>query len=422
MHKRHILYFTIFGVIAIMSIFVVQIFWVKEAVDISHSQFDQTVNIALRDIAEKISSQKKSVLHNKSPVKKINSTFYIVQMNSDIDPKVLDYYIRTVFDYFNINEDVEYGIYSCYSDQLVYCNYIQKNKPLQVNLDPQLPKEKGLDYYFTVSFPHYKIVSLHNVPMWVATSIILFIAVLFFIYSLFIVYRQRDITQVQKDFINNMTHEFKTPISTISIIQQVISEPSIVNTPDRLQKYAGIIGVEASRLNELVEKVLNITRIEKGQFELTREVVHINDLIKSIAEQSAARYSLEFNALVDYNCAALQDVGSIDIIHFSNIIFNLVDNGIKYGGKPPEIHISTRNIGSKIIVEITDNGIGFEKKESNKIFDKFYRIPTGNIHNVKGFGLGLYYVKKIIDAHKFNIFVSSKVNQGTTFSIEMPFL
>ncbi len=422
MQNRHILYYTILGIITILSILIVQVFWIYEASKLSQSQFEQTVNLALRDIAEKITANKKSTLQYKNPVKKINQTFYLVQVNSDIDPKSLDYYMSSVFDYFNIDEDVEYGIYSCYSDQLVYCNYIQKNKPLQSSIDPPLPKEKGLDYYFTVSFPHYRVISLHNIPMWAVTSFILFLALAFFIYSLFIVYKQRDITQIQKDFINNMTHEFKTPISTISVIQQAINDVSIVNSPEKLKKYSNIIGVEAARLNDLVEKVLNITKIEKGEFSLTKEEISINELVAHIANQCHERYQIEYDAQIKYQVEATLDLAKVDLIHFTNILFNLIDNAVKYSGKKPIVMLNTVNRGKKIEVSVSDNGQGLDEKEIKRIFQKFYRIPTGNVHNIKGFGLGLYYVKKIIDAHKFEINVHSKVGEGTTFIISLPII
>jgi two-component system phosphate regulon sensor histidine kinase PhoR len=217
-----------------------------------------------------------------------------------------------------------------------------------------------------------------------------------------------------------MTHEFKTPISTISIIQQVISDPKIVDTPERLSAYADIIGVEAKRLNEQVEKVLNIAKIEKGQFTLNKDNISVHELLEQLQNQCKARYELEYMAEINLDLKASKDIIFADQVHFSNILFNVVDNGVKYGGKPPVINIETYNLHQKLVITIKDNGIGIDKKDMGKIFQKFYRVPTGNIHNVKGFGLGLYYVGKIIDAHKYKIKVESEINNGTTFIIEIP--
>jgi two-component system, OmpR family, phosphate regulon sensor histidine kinase PhoR len=422
MQNRHIIYLAILGAFAILSILVVQIFWVKGALDISQNQFEQTVNIALREVAEKIAKQNKTTFEYKNPVIKINESHYIVNVNSDIDPKLLDYYLASSLDYFNINQDVEYGIYNCHSKELVYCNYIQKRNPQNPTSQIDLPKVEGILYYFTVSFPHYSIVSMHNVPMWVVTSIILMIAVLFFLYALFVVFQQRNISQVQKDFINNMTHEFKTPISTISIIQQVISDPEIVKDPQRLATYSEIIGVETKRLNDQVEKVLNIAKIEKGQFALNKEEVSVNQIIEKIVFQTKAKNDVHASANISHQLCAENDLASVDLVHFTNIILNLIDNAIKYGNEHPEVIIKTENIKDKILIKICDNGQGIDKKDVKKIFEKFYRVPTGNVHNVKGFGLGLYYVNKIVEAHKCKIYVDSELGKGSIFTIEIPFI
>jgi two-component system phosphate regulon sensor histidine kinase PhoR len=419
--NKHIILLASFGAIAILAIVVVQVFWVKEALHISDQQFDQTVQIALREVAEKIAKQNKTTYEYKNPVKKINSTHYVVQVNSDIDAEMLDYYIASTFEYFNIQQDVEYGIYSCFSKELVYCNYIQRNNVQPKSQFQHLPKFEGIDYYFSVSFPHYSIVSMHNVPMWVVTSVILMLAVLFFIYALFVVFRQRSITQVQKDFINNMTHEFKTPIATISIIQQVISDPEITKNPERLLAYSRIIGVETKRLNEQVEKVLNIAKIEKGHFQLKKESIDIHEIIADIEQQFIHTLNENGTGRLHIALDASKHLVWGDRVHLTNILFNLTDNAIKYGGDPVEVNIITHNENKNIVIEVRDNGYGIDKKNLRKIFHKFYRIPTGRVHNVKGFGLGLFYVKKIIDAHRWKITVASVPGNGTSFYIYIPF-
>jgi two-component system, OmpR family, phosphate regulon sensor histidine kinase PhoR len=420
-NKRHILILTIIGAFVILLIMFVQIFWVREAMNISHSQFEGTVNIALREVAEKIAAQKKATFQYENPVKKINDSYYIVKVNSEIDAEFLDYYIASTFKYFNIEQDVEYAIYDCSSDQMVYCNYISnKGNKIVTETNAHLPKFKEFQYYFSVSFPNYSITSLHNVPMWLVTSIIFSVALLFFVYALFIIYRQRNISIVQKDFINNMTHEFKTPLSTISIIQQVISDPEIVKEPQRLVNYANIIGVETRRMNEQVEKVLSIAKLEKGQFNLELEEINLDEILNIVVEQALTKNELDQKIEIDKEYLATNMVFIADRVHFTNIIFNLMDNAQKYGGKPCKIKLKTYNKNHSLYLEISDNGIGLNKKDQARIFDKFYRVPTGNVHNVKGFGLGLYYVKKIIEAHKFNINVDSTEGQGSCFTVTIP--
>ncbi len=409
---------TIFGIFAIISIFLVQIFWVRQAFTISESQFDQSVNGALRRVAENIAINNKADFQQNNPVIKISPRQYIVNVNSEIDAELLDHYLTAALDYFHIDQDVEYSIYSCFDKSMVYCNYIQKKKPQKEFSTPELPKFEGVDYYFSVSFPHYPIVSLNNIPMWMITSLVLILVVLFFAFALFVVFTQKSVTQVQRDFINNMTHEFKTPISTISVIQQVISDPEIVKTPQRLATYTQIIGDEIRRLNDQVEKVLNITRLEKQHFDLHLEEIDVHEVIKQVIF-NIQNTDFEKNINITQHLEAQHHLISADKVHFTNVVCNIIENAIKYSSEDAKITVKTENNDQKITISISDQGEGIDKKNIKKIFDKFYRVPKGEVHNVKGFGLGLYYVKKVVDAHKWNINVISSLNEGSIFKIQI---
>ncbi len=394
----------------------VQIYWVKQAFTISESQFDQSVNIALRRVAENIASQNKTDFQLNNPVIKINSRQYIVNVNSEIDASLLDHYLGAAIDYYNIDQDVEYSIYSCHDKAMVYCNYIQKKKPLTTFSNQNLPKFDGVDYYFSVSFPHYPIVTLNNMPMWIVTSGVLLLVVLFFMFALFVVFAQKSTSQIQRDFINNMTHEFKTPISTISIIQQVIVDPEIFKTPQRLTTYAQIIGDEIGRLNAQVEKVLSITKLEKQEFELNKVQTDVHEIIRQVVfnlNETDFDGALQFTE----HLYAVHHHVNVDVVHFTNVLCNIIENGIKYSGNTANITITTQNIDDKLRLNISDQGEGIDRKYVRKIFEKFFRIPKGDVHNVKGFGLGLYYVKKIADAHKWKVSVESAPDKGTTFSL-----
>ncbi len=415
---NHIKILTVFGIIAIVSIFLVQIFWVRQAFTISESQFEQTLNVALRNVAEKIAVKNKTDFLQRNPVKKINPRLYLVQVNSEIDASLLDHYLNTTLDYYNINQDAEYSIYNCESNALVYCNYIQKRKPQKDYIAIDLPKFEGVNYYFTVSFPNYPIISLNNIPMWMITSGVMVLLVLFFIYALFVVFAQKSITRVQREFINNMTHEFKTPISTISVIQQVISDPEIVKSPQRLATYTQIIGHEIRRMNDQVEKVLNISKLEKKQFELDLEEINLNELIIQLTESLVhVDPDKTINIKTTLHPSAL--IILADKVHVTNVICNILENAIKYSSQDVDIEIKTEIIGEKIWTSISDHGEGMDKKELKRIFDKFYRIPKGNTHNVKGIGLGLFYVNEISHAHKWKIDISSEPEKGTLFILKM---
>lgn len=340
----------------------------------------------------------------------------MVEVKSDIDASLLDHYLTTTFDYFNIDQDIEYGIYGCQSKEMVYCNYIQKNKPQKEVTVTSLPKFEGVDYYFTVTFPHYAIVSLNNIPMWMVTSLVFVIVVLFILYALFVVSSQKTVSKVQREFINNMTHEFKTPISTISVIQQAISDPEIIHAPQRLSTYTQIIGDEIKRLNEQVEKVLHISRLEKNQVEMNNEDVNVHAVIEK-AVFSLTHMDFDKEIVIKQHLEAKNFKIYADRIHFTNVICNIIENGIKYSPVRAEIDIYTENAGNELVISIKDRGEGMAKKEIKKVFDKFYRIPKGDIHNVKGFGLGLFYVKQICDAHKWKLKLESEPEKGSSFTI-----
>lgn len=419
MKESHIKILTGLGVIAIIFVFLVQVFWIKEAFTISESQFEQTVTAALRQVAEKIAVKNKASFLHKNPVTKVNPRLYIVEVNTEIDATLLDHYLVNTFDYFNINQDVEYSIYSCEDNTMVYCNYIQKQKPQKkITLD-QLPKFEGLNYYFSVSFPHYPIISLHNIPMWTITSAVLLLVVVFFLYALFVVFYQKSVTTVQKDFIRNMTHEFKTPLSTISVVQQVLSEADIHQNPVRIKKYAQIAGEEINRLNAMVEKVLHISSLEKKEFSLHKKEIEVHAIIDRILH-ALGHLPHEKEIQIKEHLGAENDVIEADEVHFTNVIFNIIENAIKYGHESVMLEVFSKNEKGKLILSIKDNGRGIPKKDIKRIFTKFYRVTEGDRHDVKGFGLGLFYVNQIIKAHKWTISVESDESTGSQFNIIIP--
>jgi two-component system phosphate regulon sensor histidine kinase PhoR len=420
MRRNHIRFIVILGTFAIIGIFVIQIYWLQKAWNINEKEFTQTVFIALRNVAVKLSDYNQTELPNENPVNRLSSNYFVVNTNSVIDANILDYYLRTEFDKLNINTDYEYGIYDCHTDQMVYGNYIiadgQQDK--QIKLSTELPKYSEYVYYFGVNFPTKTNYLSGDMSLWFIFSGILLISVIFYAWAIFIILRQKRLSELQRDFINNMTHEFKTPISSINISADVILSPGIVNQPERLRNYGAIIKQENTRLNHQVEKVLQIARIERNGFGLKLEPVQLNEIIEVVVNNcktgNGATVSIEKHLDV-----AIPEI-SADILHLTNIIHNLLDNAIKYSTKTPHISIRTVKSAQHIMLSITDHGPGIPKEYQKKVFQKFYRIPTGDVHDVKGFGLGLYYVKNICEAHHWNISLESLPAKGAIFIIQIP--
>ena len=409
------------GVISMAGIISIQLFWLRSAYDLEDSRFNHNVNIALKSVSDSILHFNHSKAHDPNPVFRFSSNYYFVSINDKVDANLLEYYLQNSFSKRNINLDFEYGVYDCQGDRMIYGNYVNLgNQKYNVNPRKDLPKWKDKVYYFSVYFPHKESFVVSQLGIWIVSSILLFIIILFFAYTLFVILKQKRISEVQKDFINNMTHEFKTPLSTISLSSDVLKGKKISGSPEKINQYATIISEEAGRLKMLVERVLQAAITEERKIKLTKEKTDVHKLIFDLVQQYKMTID-QRGGSISYLPNAENYFIMADSLHLQNIIGNLLDNAIKYCRETPEIIIKTENTKKGICIEIEDKGIGIKKEFQKYIFDRFFRVPTGNIHDVKGFGLGLYYVKTIIKAHNGKVEFKSLQGVGSTFKIEIPF-
>ena len=224
---------------------------------------------------------------------------------------------------------------------------------------------------------------------------------------------------MKTDFVNNMTHELKTPISTISLASEMLRDQTMATDSQRIQKYAAVIHDENNRLGSQVEKVLQMAVIDRGEHKLKLFPFNLHELIQNAIDKMSLQLE-EREGVIKTDFAARFPEAQVDESHFTNIIINLLDNAIKYSNERPDITISTGDQDGGILISIEDKGIGMSKEVQKKVFEKFYRVSTGNVHNVKGFGLGLSYVKAIVEAHGGNIKLKSEMNKGTTFVVFIP--
>jgi two-component system phosphate regulon sensor histidine kinase PhoR len=232
-----------------------------------------------------------------------------------------------------------------------------------------------------------------------------------------VILKQKRLSEIQRDFINNMTHEFKTPISTIAVSADLISNPKINAHPEKLAQYAQIIKTQNHRLKEQIEKVLQMAIMDKGKLTLSRELVDIHEIVR----QAVIHFRLKYeDAQIECDLQADTPLANADKVHLTNVIYNLLDNATKYISENPKILISTKHYKKQLLLSIQDNGLGIEKAHQNKVFERFYRVPTGNRHDVKGFGLGLNYVRQIIKAHHWKIRLESELGKGSTFTVSIP--
>jgi two-component system, OmpR family, phosphate regulon sensor histidine kinase PhoR len=420
MNNRTIQRIIILGALAILFVMVTMTYLVRQSWDENERNFDRSVRIALSNAAQKLSSVNESLLPP-DRIKRLSSNEYAVNVNSQINPLNLDFFLRQEFEGMHLNEDFEYAIYDCHDEKMVYGKRVSYTAVSDtVGVEKDFPKLADATYYFVTRFTARSSSILASMGLILVLSAISLMTVLFFIYSLFIILRQKRLSELQKDFINNMTHEFKTPISTIKVAADVfVSNPGIQGDA-RLSKYANIIREQNNRLNTQVEKVLQITRIDKDTLQLNTEIINLHELLETILPTIQVKIEGQ-NGILEQRLRAKQPYIKADTLHLTNIIHNLLDNAIKYcKDSKPEVLISTEDGDKNIRMMISDSGIGIEKEHHKKIFQRFYRVPTGNIHNVKGFGLGLYYVKNIVQAHGWNIDLASEKERGTTIIIDIP--
>ncbi len=402
-----------------MGITVTQIYWIRKAFDLKENQFNRDVRSALRAVADRIYEINKAPSPTNSPVEQLSTNYFVVLVNGPVNSSVLGFLINSEFEKRNITTDYEFGIYDCEEQCMKGAgfNLHKKNKATASLVELPTWKEDG--YYFGVQFSRIEANLISQMGIWGFSSAVMVVVIFFFVYTLFVILRQKRLSEIQKDFINNMTHEFKTPLSTIAISSEVLKDPAIMHSPERLLNYATIIQTESQRLKQHVERVLQMARLEKSDIGLKKEKLDLHELIREAAQNTSVALR-EKEERIALQLDAPHYWVEADKLHLMNVLFNLIDNAIKYNKNIPELKIKTGNIGKQIFVEVKDNGIGINLENQKKIFHQFYRVPTGNLHDVKGFGLGLNYVKAIVEAHKGKISVSSQLNEGSIFKIILP--
>jgi len=412
----------ILGTLAIIGILVIQSYWVMQTWNLKEDEFHQTAKIVLKEVAENLAQQDSFDLPNKDLINRRSSNYYVVNVNNHIHGPTLEYYLGKALFENNLILPYQYGLYDCTSNKMVdgkYCEMSNDYKgELATNLG-ELPKMEGLNYYFGVRFPTRTSYMLGQMYRSVFFTILLLLTIFFFGYAIAIILRQKRLSEMQKDFINNMTHEFKTPISTIKISADVFANaPEVVDNP-RLVRYADIIKTQNQRLNDQVEKVLQIARVEQEHFQLNMGNVVLADLMNSVLNSVELKI-FEKEGQLKRNIQIGETIIKADKHHLTNVLHNLLDNALKYVKNKPVIEVSALQKNGAIQLNIKDNGIGIKKEYHSKVFQKFYRVPTGNIHDVKGFGLGLFYIKNICEAHGWIVQLDSEVDKGTTLSILIP--
>jgi len=409
MKNAHIRVLVILALFSLVGIIATQIFWLNRAIAQQDQVFNHSVQVALRNVVESLCEANGKDFPSVNPIEQVSGNYFIVRTNDQIDIKNLEYLISAEIKKRAISEDFEYGVYDCANDKMVYADNVNLEK---ANNEDPIPDLKNDEYYFGVYFPNKSKNLFAGFDLWKFTSAISLVVIIFFGYALFVILRQKRLSEVQRDFISNVSHELKTPLASLSLASSALGERS---QDEREKKYANIVQKEVARLQKNVEDILHSSLVE-SHLKVVKEEIDLMEFMQGLFASLREEYAAH---MIDWEleCPSVRIQTNPKMLE--NIIRNLADNAVKYGGK--KIHLQVLTFPSKVEISMTDNGIGIAPEHQKKIFSKFYRVPeTHHQHNQKGFGLGLHMVSAQVRKLGGKIEVQSKPGAGSTFKLTFP--
>lgn len=357
-------------------------------------------------------------------LEKLLNTPNLVPIQDRIDFKKLNNYLKQEFINSGLNLPFIFSVINKDGNIVFQSDNIKQSVAAEVRTSPLFPNDPpSKRSYLKVYFPTKNSYIFSNIEF-IAPSIgFTLVLLVTFIFTIYIVFRQKKLSEMKNDFINNMTHELKTPVSTISLAAQMLKDTDIAKSPEVFKHITGVINDETKRLGFLVEKVLQMSLFERQKASLKLKELDANDLLATIANTFTIKVE-KYGGSIDIDLNAIDSSIYVDEMHFTNVLFNLMDNAVKYRRPdvPLKLMCRTWNENGKLMLSIEDNGVGIKKEYLKKVFDRFFRVPTGNVHDVKGFGLGLAYVRKIIEDLSGSIRAESEINNGTKFIISLPLI
>ena len=408
------------GLIAIVGVITMQLVMLNQAYTFEKKELGEKIHFALQDVVNKIYRDNKNELPNTSPIKKVSEDYYVVNVDDVFEADILEFYLKNEFQKVKLDMDYEYAIYNCGSDEMMYGEYInamgvKKNDKLKCK--NCFTKRAGLVYYFAVRFPQLRynyITSLQQ--YWIYTGV-LFLVLVIYVYSVILLLKQKKYTELQKDFINNMTHEFKTPLSSILIASNYAAKQEAIESNPKLSKYLRIIIEQSNKLNQHIERILSVAKTESGVVSLEKKEFNVVETLDLVKENAGLKFD---KATVTLQSSSTDYLIKADEFHFYNIAYNVVENAIKYGSDRPNIAISINEEHKGLALRFTDDGPGIHPDHIDYVFDRFYRVPRQDKSEIEGFGIGLFYVKKICELHGWKISIHNNEGNGVTITIHIP--
>ena len=409
----------ILSTLLVTVIVAVQLFWLQKIYRFERKQFNSNVTKSIKGLFNTLDLTNDSTFIFEKNIELLQTETYIAKIDKirSID-SISDCFSKELTD-FDILTDCKISVYSVAEKKYIASRYIDIPDSYNSSKDKFTTPVFARDYsYLSIYFPHRSRYIIMQMLFWIVSSGILLIVLIGFGISIFYLYHQQFLNETQKDFVNNFTHEFKTPLSVIKIAADVLQRPSIIENPEKLKNYAEIIKDQTAHLQNQLNRMLVVAYTEHSTLPLQKELFDANILLEQAVNN--------INPLIEERSGSLviSSKSTNSFIHADKsyillAYINILENAVKYSVKPA-IDVSTYVEGNDFCIDIRDNGIGIDKKQQRKIFNKFYRVTYGDIHQSKGFGLGLNFVKKIMDAHRGTIYVESALGKGSTFTIKIP--
>ncbi|MFY7937099.1 MAG: sensor histidine kinase [Flavobacterium sp.] len=405
----------IIGFLAIVGVIIMQLFLINNAHKLAKKDTEDKIFFALQDVLEKLYKDNLTGLLVSNQVEKVSGNYFTVNVNYEFENSILEHYLISEFEKNNLDVDFEYAVYNCSSDKMAFSNHINSNgKKEPIKCPTCFTKNPKYTYYFAIRFPDIEQNYFKNLNQYWIFTTVLFLVLIIYVYSVVLMLKQKKYTELQKDFINNMSHEFKTPLASILIASNYVKEQNEIKDNPKLKKYNQIVINQTNKLNEHIEKILYVAKTESKQMLIDKTKFELKPVLDLVKDNILLKYDTE----IDIDIIVTKTlILKADEFHVYNILFNLVDNAVKYSGLSPKIEIIVTEINQKLSIQVKDNGCGIPTKDLPFVFDKFYRVSRQDIKNIEGFGIGLSYVKKICDLHRWKITIANNTDKGIVVTI-----
>ena len=407
----------VIGALLMICVLAAQVYWLQKTYALEEKEFNVKVHSALNEVVQRIRLSQRDSMPFIEAVERPAANYYIADIKYRINGDSIENYLKQALEENDLFTTYQFGIYNAATKKFEHVETESFNPEDSPHIQP-FPSIHKDENYLAVLFTNRRKYIISEMNFWIFSTLALILVIIAFAVTLLILLRQKLLSEIQKDFINNMTHEFRTPISTIQLSIEVLKQATPVQQNARLLNYTRIIEHESAHLEQQVERVLQIAQIERANPRLQIEKLDAHAIIQRcvmdfeyMIQQKSGRFIL--------NLQARQTCIEADAVHFTNILFNLIDNAIKYS-PVPVITLHTWNDAQRIFISVQDNGIGIPRQYHKLLFSQFFRVPTGNLHEVKGFGLGLNYVKLYTRAFKGKVSVESEPGKGSNFTLSFP--